>query len=406
MINMTEQNTKNEFSKWIIDLRRYFHMHPELSYQEFETQKKIMSILDELGIENKSIAGSGVLGLIQGDKSGKTIALRADMDALSINEKLTDYNKNYISTNEGVMHACGHDGHMAILLGAAKLLKENENKLAGKIKLIFQPAEEIPPGGAIKIISEGVLDDVNAIVGMHLFTNIESGNIFFKEGILMASHCKYDIVIKGKSGHHFKPEINVDPIQIASKFISSIQTDLKNNFSPLVRYVFGFGTISGGKQFNQTPDEVKISGSYRVLDKPDQLATIEQTVRKNLDGLMESHKKDNSLEGAQYTLDITYGYPSLINSTKFTQKSISKLKSLFSGVSSDIEPVLASEDFARYLEKVPGTFIFLGAGNSEKGLIHENHSNKFDIDEYVLVDGANIFFHIANDFLNNSNNYI
>lgn len=403
---MIEQNTINDFSKWVVNLRRYFHKYPELSYEEFKTQKKIVSVLESLGITHSVIADTGVLGIIDSGRPGKTIALRADMDALKIKEELTGHNKDYISTNKHVMHACGHDGHMAMLLGAAKLLKENEKTLKGRIKLIFQPAEEIPPGGAIKVIKEGVLEDVDAVVGAHLFTNIAAGKIFLKEGIFMAGHCKYDIVITGKSGHHFKPEDNIDPIQIASKFVSTIQTDLKNNFEPIVQYVFGFGTISGGQQFNQTPSEVKISGSYRVLGDPDKLDVIEKTMRKNLDGLMSAHNRIDSVDLPEYSLEITHGYPALINSSKFTQRSLIKLRETHPGASDNIQPVLASEDFARYLEKVPGTFVFIGAGNIKTGFTHGNHSNKFDIDERVLEHGAQSFYHLTSDFLNNPNQYI
>ncbi|MCF6347282.1 MAG: amidohydrolase [Flavobacteriaceae bacterium] len=403
---MIEKAIHKDLSNWIIELRRFFHKYPELSYEEFNTQQKVISILNELGIENKVIAGTGVLGVIDTGKPGKTIALRADMDALKINEEHTEHNKEYVSINKGIMHACGHDGHMVMLLGAAKLLKNNEEHLKGKVKFIFQPAEEIPPGGAIKVIKEGGLKGVDAVVGMHLFTYIESGIIYLKEGAFMASHCKYEVTITGKSGHHFRPEENIDPVQIASKFVSTIQTDIKSNFAPTVRYVFGFGTIHGGEQFNQTPTEVKISGSYRVLGEAENLAIIKNTICKNLDGLMLSHKRDNSDELPTYNLTVSPGYPSLINSSKFTKSALNLLSKQFSGVSNNTESVLASEDFSRYLEEVPGTFIFVGAGNKEMGLTHENHSNKFDIDENVLIKGAESFYHLTVGFLKNPNEFI
>jgi len=403
---MADKTTHKDLSDWIIDLRRHFHKFPELSFEEVNTQKKIISVLNELGIENKIIADTGVLGVIDSGKPGKTIALRADMDALKINEEITEQNKKYASVNKGVMHACGHDGHMAILLGAARLFKENKQEFTGRIKLIFQPAEEIPPGGAIKVIQEGHLNDVDAILGMHLFTHIASGITYMKEGAFMASHCRYEITITGKSGHHFRPEKNIDPVQIASKFVSTIQSDLKNNFAPTVRYVFGFGSINGGEQFNQTPTEVKISGSYRILGNEENLVVVENTIRKNLDGLMKSHSRETLEDLPRYSLKINRGYPSLVNSSKFTKSALKKLQEQFSGVSDNTSPVLASEDFARYLEKVPGTFIFIGAGNKELGLIHENHSNKFDIDESVLIKGSNIFHQITSDFLNEPEKYI
>lgn len=403
MIRPTE---KDDLLKWIIDLRRHFHKYPELSFEEFNTQKKIMSVLDSLGIENKKIADTGVLGIIYGANSGKTIAVRADMDALKIDEAKTELNESYISKTGGTMHACGHDGHLAMLLGAAKKLKGSEKNLRGRVKLIFQPAEEVPPGGALKVIDEEILNDVDSIVGMHLFNNIDSGKVCLKEGTLMASHCKYDVVITGKPGHHYNPEACIDPIQIASKFVTTIQSDLKNNLPPVVGYVFGFGTICGGQQFNQTPSEVKISGSYRILDNKARLEVIEKTIRKNLDGLMLSHKKENSDVLPRYKLNVTRGYPALVNSAKFTRRSAKILKKSFEDVTEGIEPVLAAEDFARYLEVVPGTYIFMGSRNQQKEIVHGNHSNKFDIDEDVLVKGTEIFYRIASDFLNTPDKYI
>lgn len=392
--------------KWIIDLRRQFHKYPELSFQEVNTQKTIISVLDSLGIENSKIADTGVLGIIEGSKPGKTVALRADMDALNINEEVSEINKSYISGNKGVMHACGHDGHMAMLLGAAKIVNNNKDKLKGRVKLIFQPAEELPPGGALKIIREGILDDVDSIIGMHLFTNINSGKICLKEEVMMASNCKFDIKITGKSGHHSNPEVCVDPILIASEFISTINAELKNQVPSSSEYVFGFGTVSGGEQFNQTPSEVNISGSYRVLGKADSLEVIENTIRKNLDGLITIHKTNNDEDLPKYDLEITYGYPALINTQKFTKRSATILKSIFPDVEENIKPVFASEDFARYLEKVPGTFIFLGAGSKQMGLVHGNHSNKFDIDENVLLQGAQVYYCLTRDFLNTPEEYI
>lgn len=401
---MLNQATNKELVDWVIELRRYFHKYPELSFKEFNTQKKIIDVLDSLGIENKSIANTGVLGIIGSNNKGKIIALRADVDALAIKEEKTDFNESYISNNNGIMHACGHDGHIAMLLGAAKILKEKESKLRGTIKLIFQPAEEVPPGGSIKVINEGILNNVDAIIGMHLFTNIESGKVCLKEGIMMASNCKFNLDITGKPGHHSKPESCIDPIQIASRFISTIQTDLKNHLPPTLNYVLGFGTINGGKQFNQTPSQTTVAGSYRVLDNKDRLKDVEKVIINNLDGLMKSFS--TSANSPSYNLNITLGYPPLNNDSKFTKKTASVLKSTFTDVHENHTSVLASEDFANYLEKVPGTFIFLGAGNKQKGLIHGNHSNKFDIDENVLIKGTEIFYSLAIDFLNRPEEYL
>lgn len=392
------------FVDWLISLRRYFHQFPEISFNEFNTQKKIIEVLTSLGVENYEIAGTGVVGIIRGAENGKTIAIRADMDALKIQEEKTDLNQSYISLNEGVMHACGHDGHMAMVLGAAKKLQECKENLKGNVKLIFQPAEEVPPGGAVEVIKMNGLTDVDAIIGTHLFTNVKPGEIYLKEGALMASHCMYSITINGKSGHHFNPDKSIDPILIASEFITTIQSKLKNNLPPDVNYVFGVGTINGGEQFNQTPGSVNISGSYRMLDKRN-LPGIEKTIRRSLDGLMQSHSKGDT-DLPNYQLDVTYGYPVLVNHKKFTQRSAAILKRIFTAVNENIEPIFASEDFARYLEIKPGTFIFIGSGNSGKGIIHDNHSNRFDIDENVLIKGVEMFYSIAVDFLKAPEKYL
>lgn len=393
----------SDFVPWVISLRRHFHEFPEVSFNEINTRKKVVEVLTSLGIENMEIAKTGVVGMIHGAEKGKTIALRADMDALKIQEENTVLNKQYISLNEGVMHACGHDGHMAMLLGAAKKLQECKDNLKGNVKLIFQPAEEVPPGGAAEVIKMGGLSDVDAIVGIHLFTYLKSGEICMKEGAFMASNCMYNIAIHGKPGHHFNPDTTIDPILIAAEFISTIQSKLKTSLPPNVNYVFGHGTIKGGEQFNQTPDCVNISGSYRLLDFNNQ-HVIDETLKRSLDGLMQMHNKGSNLPN--YKLDITHGYPVLVNYSKFTKRSAETLKEIFTDVNANADPIFASEDFARYLELKPGTFIFLGAGNSEKDIIHGNHSNKFDIDENVLIKGVEIFFSLAVDFLESPENYV
>lgn len=395
---------EKEFTDWLIALRRYFHQYPELSFNEFNTQEMVIEVLNSLGIENSRIAGTGVVAMIRGGKQGKTIALRSDMDALKIQEEISNLNQSYISLNKGVMHACGHDGHMAMVLGAARKLHEHKENLKGNVKLIFQPAEEVPPGGAVEVIRMVGLAEVDAILGAHLFTNIKSGEICLRGGVLMASNCKYDIEITGKSGHHFNPDDTIDPILIASEFISTIQSKLKKTVPPNVSYVYGQGSIKGGEQFNQTLESVTISGSYRLLDKKS-LHVIEDTMKRNLDGLMKRHSKGEP-NLPKYQLDVTYGYPALVNDDKFTQRVGEVLKGIFPQINENIDSVFASEDFAYYLEKLPGTYFFLGSGNAQKGIIYGNHSNKFDIDEAVLIKGVEVFFSIATDFLNTPDKYL
>ncbi len=207
---------------WIIKLRREFHSEPEISFKEYKTQKMIIKVLQDIGIEPQKIADTGVVATIQGQSGGPCIALRADIDALEVLEVPTARNQDYISRNTGFMHACGHDGHIAMVLGAARLLHEKRHTFAGSVRLIFQPAEEQPPGGAARVIEEGGLDSVDAIVGMHIFGAVDVGKIAFREGSFMASSNMFTIKIIGKGGHHSNPEDCIDPILIAADFISTI----------------------------------------------------------------------------------------------------------------------------------------------------------------------------------------
>jgi amidohydrolase len=391
--------------KWIIDTRRRLHRYPELSFRESNTQKRIMEELNSMGIEAEKIAKTGVIATIYGKKGGKTIALRADMDALNMDEQETNLNKEYISQNKGVMHSCGHDGHMAMVLGAARLLQESRNKIKGNIRLIFQPGEETPPGGALGIIKEGGLEDVNAILGIHLMGDIPSGEIRFRPGKLMAHHCVFKITISGKGGHHLNPKQCIDPIMMVSEFISSIEDELKINLGPEHPFVLGFGTIEGGSIINQTPEEVKSSGTFRTFDEED-AKTIEAVMRRRLDSLNEFHKKKNLDNVPGYYFEIIKGYPVVANDEKFTLSAAKALKEHFPHVNSEGELNFGAEDFAYYLERVPGMFMLLGVRNPDKNIVNINHSNRFDMDEDVLLIGAKIFFILCMDFLKNHNEYL
>ena len=399
--------THNPLNDWIIRLRREFHREPELSFKEFGTQKKIMKALTDLGLEPEKIAETGVIATIHGRAPHPCIALRSDIDALEVSEVLTALNQDYISENAGVMHACGHDGHIAMVLGAARVLQEMRESLPGSVRLIFQPAEEEPPGGAARVIEEGGLNGVDAILGMHIFGYLNLGLIAFRSGSFMASSNVLSIKIIGKGGHHSNPGDCIDPIRIASDFICAIKTEIDSRIEQ-TGYVLGIGRIRGGAQFNRTPDEVDLLGSFRTFSDCD-TETIERTIKQTLDGLMEAYRKegaDGSTDLPAYDLDVLHGYPVLVNDETFTEAAGSELKRTFSAVDCDAEPIFGAEDFAFYLEKVPGAYLLLGTLNPEKGIVEGNHSSRFDIDEDVLMTGTEILQTVILDFLERPDAYL
>ena len=408
-------------TSWVTDLRRWFHSHPEPSFEEHKTQDKVVEVLGELGIECRRAGGTGVIADVHGSGPRRTIALRADMDALRIREAETELNHDYRSQNEGVMHACGHDAHMAMLLGAARWLLEHWDALPGNVRLIFQPAEEVPPGGAGRMIADGCLEGVDAIVAVHVFGNMPLSRIGFRIGPFMAATRTFKVTIKGRPGHHMCPQDTIDPIQIAARFISTVQTDIRQRLNPNARYVLGFGEVHSGTQHNQTPAEAEVVGTFRTYDVRDS-ETIVAAMRSNLDGLMvgAGHDADRvpsdtlsldpsiprSLSLPSYTLDAEPAYPPLVNNPAFTMRTSEVLKQNFWNVDDSMEPNLGGEDFACYLEERPGMFLFLGGGNPERGITAMNHSDRFDMDEAVLATGTKVLLTLATDFLTDPAPYL
>lgn len=404
---LRENPSAEELEAWIIQLRREFHRYPELSFEEYETQKRILKILGELGVEARKIADTGVLASIRGKLPGPCIALRSDTDGLQVQEKLTEKNRDYISRNDGVMHACGHDGHMAMLFGAARLFQENRD-FPGEVRLIFQPAEEIPPGGSERVIAEGGLEGVDAVMGMHIFTNHESGSVGFRPGPFMASTNRFEVIVKGKGGHISKPESCIDPVRMATDFMSSLYPALEKQLEP-DKYIIGVGRIRGGAQFNRIPDTVEILGSYRTFDR-ETTDIIDRTIKECLEEVVKRYvKPGEEFSGfPDYKLDILHGYPVLVNDPVFTNAVHLNLQENFPELTvyPEIEKTFAAEDFASYLQKVPGTFISLGTRNPKKKILEINHSCTFDIDEEILIIGTDIFYTVSLDFLKNPEKYL
>ncbi len=397
-------NNLESLDRWVMNIRREFHRNPELSYHEYGTQAMIISILKELGIDCRKIADTGVVGDIRGSKNGPCIAIRSDIDALAVSESLTELNEDYISRNPGVMHACGHDGHMAIVLGVARLIKENQDDICGSVRFIFQPAEEIPPGGAVRVIEEGGLEDVDAIIGLHIFGDVDIGAINIREGPFMASSNRFTVKIFGKGGHHSTPELCIDPVHIAAEFISALNPAVSRKIDPS-EYVLGFGSVKSGEQFNRTPDEIEIVGSFRTFADED-IINIEQIMSSILDYLMNSYSGPNYDNIPYYDLDVQHGYPVLYNYPVFTNTASRLLKSKFPVVNNYADRTFGAEDFAYYLREVPGMYAIIGTRNEDKGIVDGNHSSEFDIDEDVLLSGIELLHCIALDFLKNPGEYL
>ena len=384
--------------QWTIDVRRQLHRHPDPTGEEEGTQALLFQFLEELGIPARPIAGNGIIADIEGGLPGRTVALRADIDALRINEVPTDRNSEYISENPGVMHGCGHDGHMAMVLGVAKVLAAKGDQLPGRLRLIFQPHEEKHPGGATTVIDEGGLEGVDAIFGYHIMGYLPTGLIAFRPGPQMAHIRTFEITFMGKSGHHMDPERCIDPIVMASRFVDTIERDVSNELDPTHPFVFGFGSIHGGTQFNQTPDKVVRDGTFRTFDTDD-ADTMSRVMERSLDSLVMAFTKDPEEDVPSIEFSLVKGYPVVENDPDLATRAAALLRN----EGYEIDPVtpmnFGAEDFAYYLKEVSGLFMFLGTNNPGKGITAVNHSSRFDIDEDILEIGVRAMATLALDSL-------
>lgn len=367
-----------EIRDWIIKVRRDFHMNPELSGKEFRTRDKVVEYLKDMGIEHKTgIADTGVLGIIRGKQGGKTVALRADMDALPIQDKK---NVVYKSTIDGKMHACGHDAHTSILLGTAKILKGMEEDLHGNVKLFFQPAEETV-GGAERMIEDGVMENpgVDAVFGLHVSPEIDVGKIGIKYGQTNAYTDSLEITVYGKDGHAARPHEGIDAIVTASQIVVALQSIVSRNIDPVNSVVVTIGTINGGTRCNIIADRVRLTGTMRTLD-PDTRELVIKRIKNIVTQIAEAM-------GGKAECIIKDGYPALVN----TDEIIDIVRDSGEGVlgADNVTilktPRLGGEDFAYFAKAAPSAFYRLGCGNAEKGIIHGAHTCLFDIDEDCLV---------------------
>jgi len=373
----------------MIDLRRDFHQYPELGLKEFNTTKKVEGFLKGLSLETKIfVNGTGVRGYLKGSKPGKTLALRADMDALPIQEE-TDL--PYQSQNKGVMHACGHDAHTAMLLGAAMILSGMKKELKGNVVFIFQPAEEIG-AGAKAMVEEDVLEGVDRIFGLHVYSILPFGTLGYRPGPLMAAGDFFDVKITGKGGHGGLPHLTVDPVVIAANAINALQTLVSREIDPVESAVISICKLNAGEAYNVIPETATFGGTIRS-HKPELRQAIPRRVKEILDGMVSGMR-------GSYEFNLMSKFPATINDEEMTAFVVKVAEEVL-GVDklSLLRPLMGSEDFSFYLQKVPGTLVFLGVENKEKGIIYPQHHPKYDIDEDILPIGTALHVSIALEYL-------
>jgi len=371
----------NEIFQELVNIRRDFHMHPELSEKEYKTAESICSYLDKWGIEYKrNVAETGVVAIIRGKEGGRTVAARADIDALPVVE-LNDL--PFKSRNEGVMHACGHDIHTTIHLGVARLFKEMEDEFKGNVKIFFQPAEETI-GGAKRMIEEGCLKnpDVDYILSLHVMPYLEVGEIEIKYGKLNAATNEFTIKVNGKSSHAAYPEQSVDSVVVAGYIITALQTLVSRNISPLNSVVLTLGKINGGTKNNVISGEVTMSGTLRTLDE-----NTRQYAKERVKEIVENTAK---AYGATATVEFEEGYPALINDYEVVDILKEKAESILGTDKVKFKefPSMGADDFSFFLQRAKGAYYNLGCGNKEKGWTAPIHSSNFIADEESIKVGV------------------
>ena len=374
------QSLATQYAAEFVAVRRHLHANPELSYKEFNTSLFLQEKLTEMGIPFDIKATTGIVALIKGNNpASRVIALRGDMDALPIEE---ENEVPYKSLNQGVMHACGHDVHTSILLGAAKILNEVKDSFDGTVKLIFQPGEERNPGGASYMINEGVLDNPRpqGIIALHVHPGLNVGKVSFRKGRVMASADEIYITIRSKGGHAAAPHLTADTILIASQLIVSLQQIISRNCNPLSPSVLSICSIQGGHTTNVIPSEVKLMGTFRAMDEAWRFKAHE-LITKQAIGLVEAM-------GAEIDLKIDVGYPTVDNDPAFTETAWQQAN-IYMGKENveETEIRMGAEDFGYYTQVIPGCFYRLGVRNEAKGIIHNVHTPKFDIDEQAIETG-------------------
>lgn len=387
-VNLTQlaEETKEQVIAW----RRYLHQNPELSFQEEKTAQFIYDTLQSFGnLEISRPTKTSVMARLVGSKPGKTLAIRADMDALPIQEENTF---EFASQNPGVMHACGHDGHTAMLLGTAKILSGLQEQIKGEVRFLFQHAEELYPGGAEEMVQAGVMDGVDLVIGAHLWSPIEKGKIGVVYGSMMAAPDTFWITVNGKGGHAALPHQTVDSIAIAAQVVTNLQHIVSRNTDPLDSLVVSVTQFIGGTTHNVIPGAVKICGTVR---------SFSSTLRESIPGKMERVIKGiTEAHEATYDFKYEFGYRPVINDYEVTAVIEETVREVFGGEALDMmRPNMGGEDFSAFMEKAPGCYFYVGAGNEEQGITYPHHHAHFTIDEDALAIGVKTFLHATFKFL-------
>lgn len=379
-----------KYKDYVIQMRRELHMNPESSWEEFRTSQRVKEELDKMGIPYISVAGTGVLATIEGKEKGKTVALRADMDALEVTET---NDVPYKSQNPGKMHACGHDGHTAMLLGAAKIFSEIKDELKGTVKLIFQPAEEVAAGAKKMIAESDFMDTVDSVFGIHLWSGVPVGKVSVESGPRMASADLFKIKVTGKAGHGSMPHQTVDSVVVASAIVMNLQSMVSREFSPLESVVVSVGSLHSGTRFNVIAGDAVLDGTTRCFNPE---------IRAELPGIIERIAKHTAAAyKAEATLEYTNGTPPTINDEDCSKTATESVEKILGKEGVQLmEKTTGGEDFAFFLEKAPGAIAFVGVRNEDIGACYAHHHDKFNIDEDGLEVGTALYVQYAVDFLN------
>ena len=375
----------------LVETRRDFHRHPELGFEEERTAGLVADRLTALGLAvRRHVGRTGVVGVLTGDRSGPVVALRADMDALPVTEQ---GDVPYKSVYPGKMHACGHDAHTAMLLGAATLLAARRADLAGQVVFLFQPAEE-GPGGAQPMIEDGALDHprVEAVAGLHVSTDLPVGTVGVRSGPVSASADSFTLTVRGEGGHGAAPHVGVDAIVVAAQLVTGLQMVSSRMTNPRDPVVVTVGTIEGGYRHNIIADRVHMTGTIRTMS-PEVRSAVPGQIQRLAAGICHGL-------GAEYNFQLQPGYPSVINDDGMVSLARDVAVELVGGAAvRDVSPTMGAEDFAYFAGQVPGVFVRLGAGNPARGIVHPGHHPRFDIDEDCLPVGSALLAGIAERFL-------